>query len=127
MKGLPRALRTGLRLRCPACRQGPLFTGRFRMHPACPRCGYVIEREPGYFVGAIYINYAATVALCLGGYLLLEWLAAPGLAVQLALWLPAGAALPILFFRHARSLWLSVDHLISRKAQDGGGQARSAP
>ena len=113
MRGFLGAVRNGLLLRCPACRREPLFTGPFRMHPACPRCGCPLEREAGYFIGAIYINYAATVTLCLGGFFVLDWLAAPSLAVHLAVWPAAGAALPLIFFRYARSLWLNVDHFIS--------------
>jgi len=113
MRGFLGAVRNGLLLRCPACRREPLFTGPFRMHPACPRCGCPLEREAGYFIGAIYINYAATVVLCLGGFFALDWLAAPSLAVQLAVWPAAGAAFPLVFFRYARSLWLNVDHFIS--------------
>lgn len=113
MRGLLSAVANGLRLRCPDCREEPLFAGIFRMHPACPRCGCRTEREPGYFIGAIYINYAATVFLCLGGFFLLDWLIAPALAVQLAVWTAAAAIFPLLFFRHSRSLWLNVDHFIS--------------
>src|SRR6059036_1247037 len=33
------------------------------MHERCAACGLRYEREQGYFVGAIYINYAVTVAI----------------------------------------------------------------
>lgn len=113
MKELLRAVWNGLLLRCPECRREALFTGPFRMRPACPRCGCPVEREAGYFIGAIYINYAATVALCLSGFFALDWLAAPSLAVQLTIWPAVGVAFPLYFFRYARSLWLNVDHFVS--------------
>ncbi|MCE2454048.1 MAG: DUF420 domain-containing protein, partial [Nitrospinae bacterium] len=69
MREFLRALRRGCALMCPRCPE-PLFTGPFRMHERCPGCGYLFEREQGYFVGAIYINYAITIIICLGGYLL---------------------------------------------------------
>lgn len=113
MSGLPPAVANGLRLRCPECRRESLFRGLFRMRAVCPGCGYLIEREPGYFIGAIYINYAATIALCLGGFFILDWLASPSLAVHLIVWPAVAVIFPLLFFRYSKSLWLNVDHFIS--------------
>ena len=121
MRRFLRAVWNGLRLRCPGCRLEPLFTGPFRMHAACPRCGCPIEREDGYFVGAIYINYGATVGFCLGGYFFLEWLVSPGLRAQLIIWPALGVVFPLCFFRHSRGLWLNVDHFFS-SAADGSGR-----
>ncbi len=33
------------------------------MHAACPVCGENFQREPGFYFGAAYVNYAMTVAL----------------------------------------------------------------
>lgn len=33
------------------------------MHEDCPVCQLRFEREPGYFYGAMYVNYAFSVAL----------------------------------------------------------------
>ncbi len=77
MRKFLRALRRGAALVCPRCPE-PLFTGPFQMHQKCPGCGYLIEREQGYFIGAIYINYAITIIICLGGYFLTEIFIAPG-------------------------------------------------
>lgn len=57
--------------RCPACRDARLFKVknpyRLRtlneMHPSCPSCGTNFLREPGFYFGAAYVNYAMTVAL----------------------------------------------------------------
>jgi uncharacterized protein (DUF983 family) len=99
--------------RCPACREGRVFAGRLRMHERCPACSLVFEREPGYFVGAMYVSYALAVPT----YLLLVaavHLVAPRLpllgllAVAAALFLPA---VPFLF-RTSRVLWLHLDWLV---------------
>lgn len=107
-----RAVRAGVTLRCPRCEEGPLFRGWFTMRESCERCGLRFERAQGYFVGAIYVNYAATVALCLGGFFLLEHWASPSVNTQIVLWTAVGVAFPLVFFRHARSLWLSLAHLL---------------
>jgi len=106
-------LRSGLRLRCPRCGVGPLYAKPFRMHSNCRQCGLQFEREQGYFVGAIYINYAATVAIAVPGFFLLDAFTAMTINQQLALWVPFAVIFPLLFFHHSRSLWLALDHLFN--------------
>jgi len=101
----------GLRLRCPRCGRGALFRGAFTMHERCAACGLVFEREQGYFVGAIYVNYAATVGITIVGFLLLDSYSDLSIGTQIALWSAVGIAFPLFFFRYSRSLWLSVEYL----------------
>ena len=104
-------LSAGAFLRCPACNQGRLFDGLFRMRHECSRCRLKFEREQGFFVGAIYVNYAVTVLIALTGFLLLDYYAGISLSRQLMLWGSFTVCFPILFFRHSRSLWLSLAYL----------------
>ena len=70
-----RAERRALALRCPRCGRAPLFRGWFRMNVVCAVCDLRFERAQGYWVGAIYVNYAATtVAIAVGGFFLLRTL-----------------------------------------------------
>ncbi len=108
-----RILGRALRLRCPRCGHTPLYRGAFAMHPRCGACGLRYEREQGYFVGAIYINYAATVVVAAGTVLAADALFGLTLAQQLALGIALAALVPLAFFRYARSLWLSVGYLTS--------------
>jgi uncharacterized protein (DUF983 family) len=110
---LTRALVRAARLACPRCGGTRLFPGWFTMHRACARCGLVFERAQGYFVGAIYVNYAATVVLVIGGYLVLWRLTTLSTAAQLALWLPVALVFPLWFFRYSRSLWLAVEYALN--------------
>ena len=43
------------------------------MHKRCRVCNYHFEREQGYFVGAMYINYGVTALIIVAGYFALEW------------------------------------------------------
>jgi uncharacterized protein (DUF983 family) len=90
-----------------------MFRGWFRMTPACLSCGLTFERAPGYFVGAIYVNYAATAVIVIGGYFLLRACAELSTAAQLAVWVPVAVAFPIWFFRYSRSLWLALEYAIN--------------
>jgi uncharacterized protein (DUF983 family) len=110
---LRRILGRALRLRCPRCGRSALYSGYFRMHERCAACGLRYEREQGYFVGAIYVNYMATVAIAAGTVLLLDSLVGLSLTQQLVLGIALAALVPLLFFRYSRSLWLSVDYLVT--------------
>ena len=93
------------------------------MHERCAACGLRFEREPGYFVGAIYINYAVTAAVALGGVVVLDAVVGLTLAQELTLAVGLAVLVPVLFFRYARSLWLALDHLVTR-ADERGERAR---
>ena len=98
---------------CPRCRMAPIFRGSrlwlAPMHERCSACGLKFEREPGYFLGAMYISYAMAVPL-LVGFLALFWWLTPWswgsilLASGLAL-LPFAPALTLF----ARVLWIYLD------------------
>jgi uncharacterized protein (DUF983 family) len=101
--------RRAMALRCPRCGETPLFRGWFTMREACGLCGLRFERAPGYFVGAIYVNYAVTVMLVIGGYLVLFCVLSLSTTMQLVIWLPVVALFPLWFFRYSRSVWLALE------------------
>lgn len=107
----------GLCLRCPRCGQGSLYGKAFTMNEHCENCGLKFEREQGYFIGAIYINYAATVAIAVPGFFVLDALTNITINQQLALWVPFAVIFPLLFFHHSRSLWLVLDHYFNPAKQ----------
>lgn len=106
-------LASGLRLRCPRCGAGSLFRKPFSMHENCQNCGLKFEREQGYFVGAIYINYAATIAIAVPGFFILDTFTSMTIDQQLMIWVPFAVIFPLLFFHHSRALWLVLDHLFN--------------
>jgi uncharacterized protein (DUF983 family) len=108
-----RALHRAVTLRCPRCGQTKLFRTWFSMHEICDLCGLRFERAQGYFVGAIYVNYAMTTVIALTGYFVLWRVADPPTAVQLALWVPFVALFPLWFFRYSRSIWLALEYFVN--------------
>jgi hypothetical protein len=92
------------------------------MAPECGRCGYSYRREPGFYLGSIYINYGVTAV---GTLLLYAWLVR-GLGtsheVALAVSLVAAVAFPIAFFRWARALLLGLDNSVNAQQSVGHGQ-----
>ena len=119
-------LARAVRLRCPRCGRTALFAGWFTMRDGCAACGLRYEREQGYFVGAIYVNYALTAALGMGG-VLLDGLLGLSLGQQLALAVPVMLLAPLLFFRHARSLWLGIGFLVGTLDERAARRAARRP
>lgn len=126
LRGLVRAAR----LRCPRCGEGPLFRGAFRMHETCPHCGFSYAREPGFYLGSIYLNYGATVILTGGLYAIIVLGMGLSTETALAACLAAAVLFPILFFRHARSFLLALDSSVNqdqpRPAEDAAADATPA-
>ncbi len=107
----------GLLKRCPLCGTGGLFTRWFRMKERCPGCGYLFEREEGFFLGAYVINLAIAQGLVI-------LLAVVPLIVRLAsdpdasVW-PfvvggvAGAVVgPVVFYPWSKTIWTAFDLIL---------------
>ena len=103
----------GLRLRCPRCGEGQMFAGMFKMYSECGSCHFRFEREAGYFVGAMYINYGMTVFITFAGYFALDYFTSISFLTNFILWIAICALFPIFFFRYSRSLWLSLDYIFN--------------
>jgi uncharacterized protein (DUF983 family) len=115
----------GLSLRCPLCAEGRLFHGWVRMRNRCEHCGFVFDRGPGYFLGSTYINYGITTLSTTATYIWLRF----GMGVAKTVLVPVLASFcvifPLVFFRYARSLWLSFDCWLDRQgAMDGREELR---
>ena len=83
------------------------------MHVECLVCNLTFEREQGYFVGAIYVNYGATALLLVAGFFALERFTDISVTQQLLLWGAFAIVFPLAFFRHSRSLWMSLDYMFN--------------
>jgi uncharacterized protein (DUF983 family) len=67
-----------LKNECPNCHKGKVFSDKSfffslgfpKMHVNCSHCNFKFEKEPGYFFGAMFINYALTVGQGIVTYLI---------------------------------------------------------
>ena len=99
------------------------------MFEACPHCGFSYEREPGFYLGSIYLNYGATVILTGALYALLMMGLGFSNETTLAVCLAAAVLCPILLFRHARSFLLSLDSTVNQdqaRSDEAGDGVTSA-
>lgn len=115
-----RVLVRGVRKRCPRCAQRPIFASWFRMLRRCPRCALVFERESGGFLGAMTVNYVASVGVWL--VMLGVWLAVTVPDVPVAPMLAASAVVlvvvPLWFYPRSKGLWAAIEFLALRTDPD---------
>jgi uncharacterized protein (DUF983 family) len=99
---------------CPRCREGrifprPVYRAPLTVFDTCSVCGLKYEREPGYFLGAMYVSYLASippvVLLVLAIWKINGRLTDVGLGVAFLAYLPF---VPIVA-RLARVVWMYVD------------------
>ncbi|MBV8049912.1 MAG: DUF983 domain-containing protein [Acidobacteriaceae bacterium] len=106
-----------LRQMCPRCREARIFrksvfTGFPAMWPQCPNCDLKFEREPGYFLGAMYISYGLGLVAIIGIGLLL-WAFTHLTLMKLMFWaillfLPLAPTITLF----SRVLWIYLDQAI---------------
>ncbi|MBI5667536.1 MAG: DUF983 domain-containing protein [Chloroflexi bacterium] len=101
----------GLFLRCPNCGRGRMFRGLFHMEPTCPYCGVRYERQSGESIGGTLINLCVAEVLSVGGYFISQAIWNPPLEFQLIFWVTFNIVFIVLFYRHARGLWVSIAYL----------------
>lgn len=103
-----------LRLRCPRCLEGKVFSGSFAMNERCPVCGHRFGREPGYFVGAMYFSYMMSVPFLLGASGILWWIFFRQWPILLTIALATLIMLPFVpaMFRYSRVIWMHLDWVV---------------
>jgi len=119
-----------IRLRCPNCGGHRLFRHWLSVRDFCPTCGLWIEREPGFYTGAIAMNLVAselTFVLGLAVWILLTWPSPPWDTLRIAAPLLV-CALPLLFWPFSKTIWLALSlWLHPTEWRDVVGDYRSDP
>ena len=101
-----------------------MFRGPFAMAPECECCGYPYRREPGFYLGSIYINYGVTAICTMLLYAALVMVLGSSHRQALGVSLVVAVVLPVVFFRWARALLLALDNSVN--ANQSPGNAASA-
>jgi len=84
------------------------------MNRTCPVCNLRFEREPGYFLGALYISYPISILILGGIVLLLYWLW-PDMRLEWNVLIAALVYIPLMpaVFRYSRVIWIYFDRWAS--------------
>ncbi len=96
--------------RCPACLEGQIYQRGMQMNARCPVCGLLLEREQGYFMGALYISYALA-SLFLGIVAFTLYAIRPDWDLGLIVLLAGALFLPLVpaITRYSRIIWIHFD------------------
>ncbi len=100
-----------LRQRCPNCLEGSVYAQGMTMHTRCPKCNVLFEREPGYFMGSMYVSYAIASAFMLVGLVIGHQLM-PDLDLGWVALLSGVVFIPFvpMVTRYARVIWMYFDY-----------------
>jgi uncharacterized protein (DUF983 family) len=106
-----------MRQMCPRCRSAKIFrksifAGFPRMFDSCSACGLKFNREPGYFLGAMYASYGIALAV-ITAFGLLLWAMTDWSLVKVCVWamilfLPFAPSIALF----SRVLWIYLDQSI---------------
>jgi uncharacterized protein (DUF983 family) len=109
-------------LQCPACGRASIVARPFNLKHRCDACGVIFKREEGFFVGAIMANVVTTEVVIVAIYLACITLTNIHEHVVLTILVVVGISFPLVFYHHAWSLWLAMDHLIEGLPHEEKGQ-----
>jgi uncharacterized protein (DUF983 family) len=95
-----------------------MFASLFNMHARCPHCGVVFERHAGEVTGGMAISLVliSTITVVTGSLLAVLTRISPFLLIGLLSLFTVVAGL--LFYRHARGLWVSFLYLSGSMFED---------
>jgi uncharacterized protein (DUF983 family) len=100
----------GVANRCPNCGGKTLFRpdATFQLNETCPQCGLKFEKDEGFFLGAMALNYGVTlvaflvpIGLCWYGGIL-------GNTASTVLAIAAAVIVPVVLYRSSRSWQLML-------------------
>lgn len=100
---------------CPKCNEGAFFKTsnpydlkKFdKINDYCAYCGESFLREPGFYIGAMYVSYALSVALTVTSFVGFVILLNVDINYVLAGLIPAIIILLPILFRTARIIWIN--------------------
>jgi uncharacterized protein (DUF983 family) len=126
-----------LRLRCPECGVSPIFVPMRKVRSlfdwltpldGCPRCGYAYEREQGYFLLAVWgLNYGLIAGVGVMVGLWIQQRHHPPVWSAWWLWLLPMPFASFIFARHAKALFLALDHYFDPHVTSRAHPPQAAP
>jgi uncharacterized protein (DUF983 family) len=115
-------LRRGFLKQCPRCGGRRIYDSWFRMKERCPTCGYLFEREPGFFVGAYLINFAIVegflFVMLMGFVAWKDQNPDAGMKAAVVIGLFIGLIGPVIFYPYSRTIWSALDLMMTPLEMD---------
>lgn len=90
-----------------------MFVTRWRLKERCPGCGYLFQREPGFFLGAWFLNFMVLeilhLVLMMAFILWKSGHPKAGLLLPLGVGLVTAVVVPIVLYPWSQSTWAAID------------------
>ncbi len=102
-----------IKLKCPRCHEGNLFTSKayslkfMHMPEKCLVCNLRYEPEPAFYTGAMYVSYALQVAMFVAIYTALRILFNPPLEIYFITMIAVPAMLIPVTLRLSRAIYIN--------------------
>jgi hypothetical protein len=101
--------------KCPRCQEGDFFIYKNpynlkkfdKMNDSCPVCNESFEKEPGFYQGAMYVNYALSIAAGVAWFILVYIFYGFDPAIFVISFTIVLVLLLPLMFRIGRLLWIN--------------------
>ena len=101
--------------KCPCCGKDRVFSFKGnvflfkapKMKKQCAKCGYKFEKEPGYFVGAMYVSYGLCLIEMIMAFILYKLTPLPLDYLVYFVILPVIILWPF-NFRMSRVIWMNI-------------------
>lgn len=101
--------------KCPKCQEGDFFIYKNpynlkqfdKMHEKCTICNESFDKEPGFYQGAMYVNYALTVAAGVGWFIIIYLLIGFDPMIYMVSFIILLLLLLPVMFRFGRLLWIN--------------------
>jgi uncharacterized protein (DUF983 family) len=92
------------------CGYDAVFNGFYSMNRECEKCGLVFEKEPGYFMGAVFAGYIFTFFSLIPTLIVSLFFFEASLLQICGLGILQIALLHPVLFHRARLMWFYIDH-----------------
>jgi len=100
--------------KCPECHAGKISKGFFGMERRCPHCGYDLNPENGYFLGAMMIAFFVTSLLTVPPLIVMKFMGVEDRVLFVYPLLQYLILGPVITY-YAKILWVYVGHRAGKK------------
>lgn len=102
-------IKRGLRLRCPACGKGKIYSGFLDVSESCSHCNLALKEHdagdgPAYVVMSLMSVKIMVLAL------ILEFTAEPPVWLHIIIWLPVTILGSLILLRFTKSLFIAMQY-----------------
>lgn len=104
-----------LKLKCPHCLQGQVYSKIWKMHETCPQCGVLYERESGYFMVSVFIGYVLGAVIAMPVLIALYFTIQPDVTGYVLAATGTIVLATPLIFHYARVIWMHIDELLDAR------------